>query len=74
MNTNTLTKKQHRERMEHLHQIAIAQVATGKCPDCDAPLKRNLALSGWWQCSQYGAPQFRADASKPPCSFQTFTD
>ncbi len=52
---------------------AIAIVSTGKCPQCGRPLRRNLALTGWWQCSQYGAEGFRADASEPSCSFQTFT-
>ena len=50
-----------------------AVVATGKCPLCARGLKRNLALSGWWQCEQYGAAGFRADAAAPSCSFQTFT-
>lgn len=53
-------------------QVAIVQ--TGKCPQCGAPLRRNLALAGWWQCSQYGADGFRKDNSKPSCSFQTFTE
>lgn len=49
-------------------------VATGQCPQCGAALRHNLSLSGWWQCSQYGAEGFRADSSKPACSFQTFTE
>jgi hypothetical protein len=52
---------------------AVAIVKTGKCPDCGCGLRRNLALTGWWQCEQYGAPGFRKDASKPSCSFQIFT-
>lgn len=52
---------------------AVAIVAKGICPVCTAPLRRNLALTGWFQCSQYGADTHRADPSKPPCSFQTFT-
>jgi hypothetical protein len=31
-------------------------------------------LAGWWQCEQYGAESFRADSSRPACSFQTFTE
>ena len=56
-------------------QYAEAQriVSTGKCPQCAAKLRHNLALAGWWQCSQYGAVGFRADDNKPACSFQTFT-
>jgi predicted metal-binding protein len=49
-------------------------VATGTCPICGAQLRRNLSLSGWWQCSQFGADGFRADSSKPKCDFQTFTE
>ncbi len=44
----------------------------GKCPQCNASLKINLALTGWVQCEQFGAIQFRADATKPACSFQMF--
>lgn len=51
-----------------------AIVATGKCPKCGKPLRRNLALAGWYQCSQLGAEGFRADASLPSCSFDCFTE
>lgn len=49
-----------------------AIVRAGVCPTCGAPLRRNLSLPGWWQCDQLGAVGFRADASKPSCSWQTF--
>lgn len=49
-----------------------AIVAIGKCPLCGAGLRRNLSLTGWWQCEQAGAVGFRKDASKPSCSWQTF--
>ena len=52
---------------------AVAIVQTGKCPQCGRALRRNLSLTGWFQCSQFGAEGFRADATKPSCSFQTFT-
>jgi len=52
---------------------AKAIVSTGVCPDCGARLRRNLSLTGWWQCSQLGADGFRADSTKPSCNFQTFT-
>lgn len=52
---------------------AIAQVQTGKCPQCGACLRRNSSMTGWYQCEQYGAPGFRKDAAKPSCSWQTFT-
>ena len=53
---------------------AVAIVKTGKCPTCGAPLRRNLSMAGWYQCSQLGAEGFRADKTKPSCSFQTFTE
>jgi hypothetical protein len=31
-------------------------------------------LTGWWQCSQYGAEGFRADSTKPSCGWQGFTE
>lgn len=49
-------------------------VAGGVCPDCGRKLRRNLALTGWWQCSQFGAEQFRADAAQPSCDFQCFAE
>lgn len=48
-------------------------VSGGRCPDCGEDLKRNLALSGWWQCVQFGAEGFRKDSSLPACDFQIFT-
>jgi hypothetical protein len=48
-------------------------VATGRCPECGQALRRNLALTGWWQCVGYGAEGFRAAGSKE-CLFQTFTE
>jgi len=62
-----------RERNEKRIAEALAIVQTGACPDCGRPLRRNLALTGWWQCSQHGAEGFRADPSQPACEFQTFT-
>jgi hypothetical protein len=64
-----------RARAEREAKLAHNQavVATGKCPQCGSPLRRNLAILGWWQCSQYGAVGFRADPDRPACSFQTFT-
>lgn len=44
----------------------------GVCPKCGAKLKRNLALTGWIQCEQYGADTHRANPSKPACSYQAF--
>jgi hypothetical protein len=70
------TRARNRERDA---RIAIAQketravVATGKCPWCGSALRRNLALSGWWQCEQYGDGHFRARPAEPGCSWQGFT-
>jgi hypothetical protein len=47
-------------------------VMSGRCPLCGSGLRRNSSLAGWWQCEQYGAPSFRADADKPACSWQGF--
>jgi len=49
-------------------------VQTGKCPDCGGQLKRNLSLTGWWQCEQLGAVGFRKDPNAPSCGFQVFTE
>ena len=62
-----------KERNEKRIAEAVKIVSTGICPQCGAPLKRNLSMTGWWQCEQYGADTHRADPSKPSCSFQTFT-
>ena len=62
------------ERMEAAKAATRVVVSSGKCPQCGATLRRNLALAGWWQCSQYGADGFRADSSKPSCSWQGFTE
>jgi hypothetical protein len=72
------TRQRNRERerkirMEQAYDEAELIVASGRCPTCRAPLRRNSSILGWWQCSQYGAVGFRADNTKPSCSFQTFT-
>jgi hypothetical protein len=53
---------------------AMRIVQSGKCPSCGNKLRHNLALAGWWQCSQLGAVGFRADSSRPSCNFQVFTE
>ena len=78
----TLTERRARaaERKASAERVAkaiaetCAVVASGKCPQCGAGLRRNLALTGWWQCRQYGADGFREDNTKPHCSWQGFTE
>ena len=48
-------------------------VASGVCPLCGAGLRRNMALLGWWQCEQYGAPEWRKNPEAPDCGWQGFT-
>jgi ribosomal protein L37AE/L43A len=70
--------KQQKQQAQAARDARLAYereiVATGKCPDCGRPIRRNLALAGWWQCSQLGAVGFRADATQPSCDWQTFTE
>ena len=61
-------------RLEAAFAANRAIVAGGKCPDCGRPLKRNLALAGWFMCEQKGAEGFRKDAALPPCGFQCFVE
>ena len=67
------------ERQASIARIEAAQaetrqiVASGECPVCGSKLRQNLALTGWWQCAQFGATQFRADPSQPDCNWQGFT-
>jgi uncharacterized protein (DUF983 family) len=71
--TKAQIRKQRQDEINKRTAEAIAIVQTGRCPQCGSGLRRNLALTGWYQCSQYGAVGFRADDSKPSCSFQCFT-
>lgn len=72
-------RARRRARQESDARVAAAQaearaaVAARRCPWCGAGLRHNLALTGWVQCEQYGAPGFRARASDPPCDWQGFT-
>ena len=60
-------------RIAQAQQETRAVVATGVCPRCGSKLRRNLSLTGWWQCAQFGAEQFRADKTRPACNWQGFT-
>lgn len=63
----------YKTKMEKHYAKAKAIVATGKCPTCGLNLKRNNSMTGWWQCEQLGAENFRKYPEKSPCDFQTFT-
>ena len=69
----TAKRTAHTERMNALRAEAQMIVSTGRCPQCQAGLHRNLALHGWWQCDRFGAEGFRKDTTGESCSFQTFT-
>jgi len=64
----------HKAHMADIHQAAASVVATGKCPVCGSPIRRNNAMTGWWQCGQYGADGRRMDNNKPACDWQAFTE
>lgn len=66
----------HKNRMAALQAKAREVVSTGCCPDCGNPLKRNLALAGWFQCVAYASLPFRAPEHRalPKCDFQAFTE
>jgi len=73
----TETKRRNAEALEHLAQIQAATravVATGKCPECGSKLRRNLSITGWWQCEQFGSEQFRARPQEKSCQWQGFTE
>lgn len=62
------------ERMNAAKAETRRIVAAGVCPTCAGKLRRNLALTGWYQCEQLGTEGFRKDASKPSCNWQGFTE
>ncbi len=53
----------HAEISARVHAETAAVVQTGNCPLCGSGLRRNLALTGWWQC----------DRIAQGCSWQGFT-
>jgi hypothetical protein len=61
-------------RIEKARAQAQGALRRNQCPTCNRPVRRNLALTGWVQCSQFGAPEFRAEPSQPACSWQGFTE
>jgi ribosomal protein L37AE/L43A len=67
-------REAQKARIEKAQAEARTIVVTGVCPQCGKPLRRNLSLSGWWQCEQFGAVGWRKSSELPPCSFQCFTE
>ena len=63
-----------RARLRSIQEATKQVVALGKCPDCGRGLKRNLSLTGWWQCEQLGAIGFRRFPELPSCGWQGFTE
>lgn len=45
---------------------------TNTCPRCGRPVTPNNSISGWVQCTQFGALQFRRDKEAPACNWQGF--
>ena len=79
MNTTKKTRSEkkaeqiaHKSRMDRLRAEVQSVVDTGICPCCGAKLRRNISLSGWWQCEQYGSEGFRKNSALPACSWQGF--
>lgn len=62
------------ERIAKAHADTQSAVNANKCPRCGRSLRRNNSLTGWWQCSQFGAVGFRADSNLPSCDWQGFTE
>ncbi len=60
-------------RSAQIHAEVAFAVLGNRCPDCGRGVHRNLALTGWWQCDAYGAPDRRRDPNGPGCSWQGFT-
>jgi len=68
-------KKCAEKAMSTSRALAIEIVIKGTCPDCGSKLVRNNALSGWWQCVQFGTwKESHGDPNKDNCSFQCFTE
>ena len=65
-------QKARDERIAAAKAATAAVVSSGKCPCCGRGLRRNLSLTGWWQCEQLGAVGFRKFADQPSCDWQGF--
>ena len=71
---NTALNAARFARAEASRAEARAACSAGACPTCGGAIRRNLAIRGWVQCAQYGAPGFRLDATRAACSWQGFTE
>ncbi len=60
-------------RMEAQQRASQAALEANCCPQCGSQVRRNLAITGWVQCEQYGSVGFRARDEDPQCSWQGFT-
>ena len=60
------------QRMAAQRAEATESLKSG-CPRCGRPVRRNLALTGWVQCTQFGVPQYRRDPRAAACEWQGFT-
>ncbi len=67
-------RKASDKRIAEARAEAQAVVESNVCPDCGSGLRRNLSLTGWWQCEQFGADTHRARAADPACNWQGFTE
>jgi hypothetical protein len=67
-------KQAEKIRREKDQAEIINIVNIGVCPICGSKLRRNLSLTGWYQCEQFGSKGFRKDSLKPQCAWQGFTE
>ena len=66
-------ERQVKERARYEAQnAAIIKAQQEGCPCCGRKIERNLSITGWWQCTQFGAVGFRAESDKPACNWQAF--
>jgi len=61
-------------RMAASRLQATEALRINRCPTCSGTVRQNLALTGWVQCAQYGAPSFRLFPDRPSCDWQGFTE
>jgi hypothetical protein len=69
----TPEEKARQARIQAAHEEAAKALRDNRCPICGETVRINSSLSGWVQCSQFGAPQFRKDPNRPSCNWQGFT-